>query len=289
MKLTLGDISAHQINWHDKASNLVTLSEQLNINLDSMVFIDDSEFEVNLINDKLPQVTTIWLDKNKPVDITQKLKTSILFEQLSITSEDSLKADMYQHEIQREDFKKNNIDDYLSALQLKMEINIASKIDAPRVSQQTQKTNQFNLTTKRYSESDINQFIEQPNVDVLTIRVEDKFGDMGRVGSAIIKYHEKNVEIDTFLLSCRALGRKVERSFLYEIIKFCEYKGVKEVTCSYEKTSRNMQTEFFYDDNYFTCLSSNNEGKKYSMPIINIGINPIDFISIDNTNIYENR
>jgi FkbH-like protein len=124
---------------------------------------------------------------------------------------------------------------------------------------------------------------------VLTIRVEDKFGDMGRVGSAIIKHHEKNVEIDTFLLSCRALGRKVERSFLYEIIKFCEYKGVKEVTCSYEKTSRNMQTEFFYDDNDFTCLSSNNEGKKYSMPIINIGINPIDFISIDNTNIYENR
>jgi len=254
-----------------------------------MVFIDDSEFEINLVNSQLPQVKSIWLDINKPTEFARMLNSLRYFDKVSITKEDTLRSKMYQEEIERKQFKLKNLDDYFSSMEIKAQISLANEIDISRIAQQTQKTNQFNLTTKRFSETDIRELISSDENDIIVIRVCDRFGDMGLVGTAILEYKNNHTTIDTFLLSCRALGRKIEIVFLNEILQYCLKSNKLKVTAKYLKTDKNSQVETFYEDNNFKNISSLDAEKSYSLALNSTIKCPVSFISVDNKNLYENK
>ncbi|MFT2111492.1 HAD-IIIC family phosphatase [Marinomonas sp. 2405UD68-3] len=267
MLLKKEHISIYQINWHDKASNLTRIAEQLNISVDSLVFIDDSEFEIALVNKQLPQVRTILLDKKKPAEYNSMLRELTCFDKISITSEDINRGKRYKEQSERISYAKetNNIDDYLRTLEMHLKVSLATKNNISRVAQLTQKTNQFNLTTKRYSEDDIKTRIDSNKYDVVLLEVSDRFGYMGEVGVVIVSYHENLAIIDTFLLSCRILGRTVEKAFLSNVLQTLKLKGILVVNASYLPTSKNSQVAYFYNELGFNVKSESNTETTYEL------------------------
>lgn len=241
-------IAAAQINWKDKAANLKQIAMDLNIGLDSLVFVDDSEFEINLIREVLPEIEVIHLPKNKAVDYRNILASCGLFDTMALSEEDKKRGEMYKAEAIRKKVRADtkDIKSYLKSLEMELEIRYADEFSIPRVSQLTQKTNQFNLTTKRYSESDIKNFIESDASDVIYARLKDKFGDSGIIGICILKYEDYKAIFDSFLLSCRILGRGVEDAFLIQALKLARKKDYKLAIGEYFATPKNAQVERFF-------------------------------------------
>lgn len=168
---------------------------------------------------------------------------------------------MYKMEAQRKALKSKASDliNFYKSLEMIVEISFADDISIPRIAQQTQKTNQFNLTTRRYSENDIQKKSISNKWDVFSLRLNDKFGDSGIVGTCIINYRDNNiVYIDSFLLSCRVIGRGVEYVFLSEILKMLKKKNIIEVLGEFISTDKNKQVKNFYIDNNFVNKNKNN-------------------------------
>jgi FkbH-like protein len=254
MLIKRNHISTAMINWNDKASNIKEIADNLNIGLDSIVFIDDNEFEINLVKSFLPVVDTIHLPKGKSADYKDLLSSSCFFDTLTFTDEDKKRGKLYKTEsIRKEDKEKykGNMESYYETLDMSIQIDQVNKGVIPRVAQLTQKTNQFNLTTKRYSESDIEEFMNNKNSDVLHVKLKDRFGDMGIVGVCIINYSNNFAEVDTFLLSCRALGRGVENILINALIKLTQIRKLKKIKASYIPTNKNKQVLDFYTKNKF--------------------------------------
>ena len=251
-------IATHRINWEDKASNIRAIAEDLNIGLDSVVFVDDSEFEINLVNHEFPEVVTLHLPKGKSVDYRRILAACGLFDTLTLSLEDKNRGAMYRAEVGRKKLKAQATDltSYYKSLEMVVDIRYATKFTIPRVAQQTQKTNQFNLTTRRYNESEIQHFAERPDSDVFTLKLADRFGDSGIVGTCILLYETDKAVIDTLLLSCRILGRGVEEVFVHYILKHARNRKCKTIIGEYTKTTKNMQVEFFYSKMGFVEMNS---------------------------------
>ena len=171
---------------------------------------------------------------------------------------------MYQNENMRKELKKqyNNIEEYLGSLEMNLKIFKNEEYLISRVTQLCQRTNQFNLTTKRYTEEDISSFVKSKDSDVVALSLQDKFGDMGIIGTAIIKYLDNQAIIDTFLLSCRSLGRGVENVFLNTCLKLIEDRGLKLINSYYYKTKKNHQVEDFLNTNGFKLQEIKNETEK---------------------------
>jgi len=243
-------LSAYRINWQEKDKNIVELSNELNISLDSMVFIDDSKFEIELIKQSLPMVETIDLSEVNALKFAMTLKEYRGFDSLSISQEDKKRGIMYKEQAKRNSANVSftNLEDYLNFLEIELNIQIIDNTQISRVAQLTQRTNQFNLTTKRYSESQIKELKIKKNSDIFTLKVKDKFGDLGIVGAAIILYdNQNNAIIENLLISCRALGRKIEFIFVAEIYKFLlNSRMKKEVFGIYKSSEKNSQTSDFY-------------------------------------------
>ena len=207
-----------KINWTDKVTNLIDIAKKLNVGLDSIVFIDDSEFEINLVMKKLPAIVSIQVPKKLYEYPNMFRELSKLFYKDYLTEEDIEKTKIYREQSYRKlaESSFSDMEDYLSSLEMKIQILINDKNIIPRMSQMSQKTNQFNLTTKRYTESDILQFIEDPEFDIMAFSVADKFGDNGICGLCVMKFYKESlsVEIETLLMSCRVIGRNIEYSFM---------------------------------------------------------------------------
>ena len=246
-------IATAQISWGDKASSLRQIALDLNIGLDSIVFMDDSEFEVNLILQVLPEVEVIHLPQNKAVEYRDILASCGLFDSLTLSEEDKMRGAMYKAEATRKKLQSEvtDMETYYKTLEMELEIRFPDEFSIPRVAQLTQKTNQFNLTTKRYSESDIKDFINSGESDVIYLRLKDKFGDSGIIGTCILKYKDEKAISDTFLLSCRVLGRGVEEVLLIQALKLAKKRGCKVVIGEYYATSKNAQVEHFYSKQGF--------------------------------------
>ena len=246
-------IATAQINWGDKAANLRQIALDLNIALDSFVFMDDSEFEVNLIRQVLPEVEVIHLPKNKAVEYRDILVSCGLFDTLTLSEEDKKRGAMYKAEATRKKLQTEitDMDTYYRSLEMELEIRFPNDFSIPRVAQLTQKTNQFNLTTRRYSESDIKDLINSGESDVIYLRLKDKFGDSGIIGTCILKYKDEKTVFDTFLLSCRVLGRGVEDAFLIQALKLAKKRGCKTAIGEYYATRKNAQVEKFYSKQGF--------------------------------------
>lgn len=252
LELRREHFASMRINWKDKASNIIEIAEELNIGLDSMVFMDDSDMEVEMVGRLIPEVSAIHLPKD-PSGYAGLLARCGLFDSLVHSEEDRNRGRMYRAEAQRKEFQKacDNVDDYLRSLEIRINISRADKFSLPRIVQLLHRTNQFNLTTRRHSEAVVSDFAGSSEYDVLSLQYEDRFGDMGIVGAAILLHGAEGSEIDSLLLSCRALGRKVEDLFLAECIRICRQRGKKHVTGIYAPTSKNMQVSDFYENRGF--------------------------------------
>ncbi|SDK52734.1 HAD-superfamily phosphatase, subfamily IIIC/FkbH-like domain-containing protein [Maridesulfovibrio ferrireducens] len=278
-------IAAAEINWADKATNIRNLARKLNIGVDSFVFMDDSDFEINLIKSSIPEVHCIQVDKNRPETHLQKLTECRLFDVNSFSNEDMQRGKMYKANASREKLKSSSssLNDYYAMLEMNVSILICDEISLPRVAQQTQKTNQFNLTTKRYTEENINFFINSSDHDVITLQLDDKFGSSGIVGTAILSYEDDSALIDSLLLSCRVLGRGVEHVFINEIMRWAKSLGKAKIKGSYIRTPKNSQVENFYGNVGFTEVSesSDESSKSYIFDLHNkISDNPKYFANV---------
>jgi len=249
MVLRLEDFAAVQIHWNDKASSLRAIASQLRIGLDSLVFYDDSPIERAWIRTELPEVTVIEV----PVDPLQRvaaLYACEAFDQTALSDEDRKRASLYQLDQKREEVRSEShtLSDFLTTLQIRVTTGRVDGDTLPRVAQLINKTNQFNLTGRRYTESEIQQQIDTGAI-ALWLRASDRFGDYGLVGAAIALPESAEVwRIDTFVLSCRILGRQVENELLSALTREV---GAKRLRPEYIPTGRNAPAKHFYD----TCLA----------------------------------
>lgn len=274
-----------KVNWDDKASNIREIASDLNIGLDSMIFVDDSNFEINLINEKVPEILTIQV----PITLSDYpdilLRNVYTYFNLVLNSDDARKTEMYKQQFEREKNKISfsSIEDYLASLEIELTVVKNDKSYIPRIAQLTQKTNQFNLTTHRYTESQLEYFTSDNKHFVYAMFVKDKFGDNGLTGVCIVKEDEnnsKNVILDSFLMSCRIIGRNIEFVFIGYIIKELANKGYKTLYSDYIQSSKNALVENFYDKVGFNYIGNINRTKKYGVKIQNFEIKKIDYIKL---------
>ena len=239
-----------KINWNDKVSNMKEISKEMNFDLDNFVFIDDDPINREFMKTSLPQVLTVDLPKD-PSKYTQILEEMIDFNVLKITDEDKKRGLMYSQQKERRNFEKSssNLQDFLKDMELKITIKKANKFTIPRISQLILKTNQFNLTTKRYQLEEIQKFSEDDNMIVECVQVEDKFGDNGIAGVFIVQKNNTNEWVlDTFLLSCRVMGREIEKSILSYIIKIAKINNVGKLKAEFIPSKKNKPIENFLPD-----------------------------------------
>lgn len=274
-----------KVNWDDKASNLREIASDLNVGLDSMIFVDDSNFEINLINEKVPEILTIQV----PIVLSDYpdilLRNIYSYFNLVLNSDDTRKTEMYKQQFEREKNKTtfNSIEDYLASLEIELTVVKNDKSYIPRIAQLTQKTNQFNLTTHRYTESKVEYFTSDNKHVVYAMFVKDKFGDNGLTGVCIVKEDEnnsKNVILDSFLMSCRIIGRNIEFVFIDYIIKEFANKGYQTLGADYIQSSKNALVENFYDKVGFNIIENTNGTKKYELKIESFEIKNIDYIKL---------
>lgn len=236
-----------KINWNDKISNMREIVNEINIGADSLVFIDDDPVNREYMKTRMPQVLTIDLPQD-PSHYADTIKDMNEFSVLDITHEDKQRGKLYVEQRKRNELEKSAVDleGFLKELDLKILIKNANEFTIPRISQLTLKTNQFNLTTKRYQETDIKRFSEDDSYLVGCAQVEDKFGDNGITGVFIVnKENPKEWFLDTFLLSCRVMGREVEKGILGHIIIKAQQNNVEKIKAQFIPTQKNKPIEEF--------------------------------------------
>ena len=279
-----------KVNWIDKANNLRTIASELNIGIDSLVFVDDSNFEINLIKEQVAEILTIQV----PTSISDYpdliLKNVYTYFNLVLNSDDAKKTEMYKEQFDRENSKTafSSIEDYLVSLEIELTVVKNDKEHISRIAQLTQKTNQFNLTTCRYTESQVDQFTTDKKHEVYAMFVKDKFGDNGLTGVCIAKKDEKdpkNVIIDSLLMSCRIIGRNIEFVYMNHIIKDLANKGYQLLTADFIPTKKNSQVEDFYDKVGFNLVENIDGAKRYTLNIANFESKKVDYIKINRESI----
>lgn len=268
--LSQNHFAAYRINWQDKASNIRELAEELNIGLDSMVFIDDNPVERERVKQELPMVSVPDFPK-QPYLLPQFLKEVYqeYFEIYQLTDEDKKKTDQYIANAERKVFSQTfkNGDDYLASLSMKLKVFTGDEYSIPRIAQMTQKTNQFNLTTPRLTEQDVWNYVNAGAM-VNCLGVKDRFGDNGITVASIISYHDREASIEVFLLSCRILGRGIEKSYLAYLMNELQMRRIEIVKASYIPTEKNKQTENFYESCGFICIQEEKNGtKRYQLSL----------------------
>ncbi|MEK6875912.1 MAG: HAD-IIIC family phosphatase, partial [Nanoarchaeota archaeon] len=246
MALKEEHFAAMQINWNDKIENMKAIADELNIGTDSFVFIDDDKANRQMIREAFPEINVVEM----PEDQSLYLKTLMGlndFNTLQITEEDKKRGHMYVQQRRRTEFQKStaNLADFLKSLNIVVTAEKANKFNIPRISQLTQKTNQFNMATKRYMEEEIKKLAEDKNFLIFSVKVEDKFGDNGITGAAIVKKGKDAWNIDTFLLSCRVIGRKVEETLLAYIAREAKKAGANRLTADFIPTKKNSVAKDF--------------------------------------------
>lgn len=249
--------AAIRINWNDKVENMRSIAQELNISLDSMVFVDDSAVERLYMKQALPEVLTVDLPED-PVLYRTALERLNDFSVLSLTEEDRKRGEMYAAESARQRLRAQSVslDEFLSSLDMRAVIRAADGFTTSRVAQLTIRTNQFNLTTRRYTEREIALLRRDPAAAVYTLQVNDVFGDSGIVGVAIVR--KRNEErlwvLDCFLMSCRVLGRRLETCFLHALLRRARDEGMRLVRGEFISTKKNEVAREFYREHGFKLV-----------------------------------
>jgi FkbH-like protein len=242
MLLKLEHIAVFQANWNDKATNIQAIAEELSLGLDSVVFLDDNPVERGLVRKLLPQVAVPELPDD-PSAYARTLAAGGYFEAIALASEDLKRAGFYQDNAKRAQLQKQagGVDAYLASLDMTITFQPFDANGRARIVQLINKSNQYNLTTRRYTEPEILELERNPEIFSLQVRLADIFGDNGMISVVICRPSGHSTwEIDTWLMSCRVLGRKVEHMVLREVLEHARKAGIKKLVGKYRPTERNQ-------------------------------------------------
>ena len=248
MVIRLEDISVFVANWENKADNIRHIQNVLNIGFDSMVFIDDNKFERELVKSNLPEVTVPDLPED-PAEYVDYLKNLNLFETASFVKNDIERTKQYQAEsIRKQNAEKfNSTTDFLKDLEMIAEISEFNKFNLPRVSQLIQRSNQFNLRTKRYTEQQLKNMQNSNDYICFSVSLKDKYGDYGLISVIILKVENNHFFIDTWVMSCRVLKRDVEKYIINYIVNLAkEHKNINKIIGEYLPTNKNGLVKDLY-------------------------------------------
>jgi FkbH-like protein len=265
MVLKWAHVAAHRINWQSKAANLREIASELNIGLDSLVFLDDNPIERAAVRHELPEVLVPELPTD-PAQYRAALLELDVFESLGLTSEDRQRGQLYAEQAQRREFEATagatSLEEYLTGLNMVVDIGSARPADLARIAQLTNKTNQFNLTTRRYSEVEL-VTMQADGAVVLGMRVSDRFGDNGLVGVAIVHPFGDGIhDIDTLLLSCRVMGRGVESALLGYIADQARRAGARTLRGRFIPTAKNEPARGCYVSHGFSLIDRCADGSE---------------------------
>ena len=247
MVLKLDDFSAFVANWEDKASNIRRIQKELNIGLDSMVFFDDNPFERNLVRTMLPEVEVPELPED-PAEYTAFARMQNLFDTNSYSDEDRVRTERYLAEKSRTELSAgiDNYDDYLKALGMKAVCAPFDAFHIPRIAQLTQRSNQFNLRTVRYSEQEIEEIAANPRYITRYYTLRDRFGEHGLIAVVILEKRENELFVNEWLMSCRVLKRGMEQFIADSILRAAREAGVARVVGEYIPTPKNAMVKDLY-------------------------------------------
>ena len=248
MVLSMEDFVAHRINWEDKAKNIVDIVNELNLGLQSAVFIDDSPFERARVRDMLPEILVPELPKD-PTDYNTFLSKLRCFDKAHITKEDKIRSNLYKFESKRTKLKqqKKSLSDWIKTLNLTIVIENIKNKNTPRATQLLNKTNQMNLSTRRLNEQEFNNWIKVKSNNLWTVKAADKFGDYGIIGVLSISIKDNVATLVDFILSCRVVGRYIEETMIEFLKEFCQKKNVNKINGRYKKTEKNSLCYHFFN------------------------------------------
>jgi FkbH-like protein len=270
MVLTESQIVAKKVNWKDKPSNLRDLAKELNLGLDSFVFLDDSSFECESVRRQLPMVKTVQV----PATITDYPRVvadiKSLFLAGGITSDSKEKTEQYRQRANAEELKAQfkTQEEYLASLELKVFLTRNALASTGRISELSQKSNQFNLTTKRYTVTEIEQMMTGDMHGVYSLEVSDKFGNAGLTGVAVILYEEGRAIVENFFMSCRVIGRGVETVIWSRIVDDAIHRGCTELRATYQPSAKNSQVVDFYDRLGIPLANESEGTRHYAISIV---------------------
>ncbi|MBT3068517.1 HAD family hydrolase [Rhodoferax sp. U11-2br] len=261
MLLREDHIAIFQANWNDKASNIQAIAEALSLGLDAMTFLDDNPAERGLVRELLPQVAVPELPDD-PALYARTLLAGGYFEAVTFSAEDRQRADFYQDNARRIALQQGlgDVHAYLDSLAMVLSIQPFDAIGRSRITQLINKSNQFNLTTRRYSEAEVADLESDPNILAWQMRLADTFGDNGMISVVICRRLRAEWHIDTWLMSCRVLGRGVEEAVLAELVIAALQQGVSRLIGIYLPSGRNQLVEKHYPKLGFKPLDRHPDG-----------------------------
>jgi FkbH-like protein len=256
-------IAVFQANWRDKATNIQAIAAELSLGLDSLVFLDDNPVERGLVRKMLPQVATPELGTD-PADFARTLAAAGYFDSIAFSEEDRRRADFYDTNARRAELRSQSgdLDSYLASLQMEIIVSPFDAVGRARITQLINKSNQFNLTTRRYTAVEVEQLESDPGCFALQVRLTDRYGDNGMISVVICRRVDAAAwEIDTWLMSCRVLGRGVERILLKEIITAARAAGIRTIIGRYLPTDRNALVKGHYAELGFALVEEKAGGE----------------------------
>jgi FkbH-like protein len=268
MALRLEDIASFKANWEPKSDNLRIMAKELNLGIDSFVFVDDNPAEIEIVRQFAPEVTTILLGPD-PAGYVAQLQDCRLFEPRAITSEDAERTSQYRSDVQRKELQDSftDMDSYLESLAMEAIISEFTPVDVPRLSQLINKSNQFNLTTRRRSEAEVTAVMNDAQHVGYSVRLKDRFGDHGLISIVIGKKSGETMHIDTWLMSCRVLKRQVEEEVLNELARLALARGCARLEGIYLPTSKNEMVRDFYSRMGFSLTRENGTGREFELKL----------------------
>jgi FkbH-like protein len=281
MPLKLSDFAAVEVSWEPKHEGLKKIAAALNLGTDSLVFMDDNPAETSLIAQMLPEVKTVLLPPD-PAEYAAFVERLTDFERTAVLEEDARKTSQYRENRQRQELQAaaGDLATYLASLRTELAIGRARRDDLPRVHQLFTKTNQFNLTTQRYTPAEVERFIGSPICELWVARARDRFGELGTIGAILLKRDGRVVYVDSFLMSCRAMGRGIETALMNHLKhRLLDEPGHLELRGRYLPTAKNKPVETFYEDQGFRLLEHRESGEKlYILRRPEARLKPCDWI-----------
>ncbi|HWJ93042.1 MAG TPA: HAD-IIIC family phosphatase [Flavisolibacter sp.] len=247
MVLRMDDIAVFAVNWETKVDNIRFIQSVLNIGFDSMVFLDDNPFERAIVRENIEGITVPELPED-PAEYLSYLQSLNLFETTSFTEEDAQRTKQYQEEAGRTMLQKSFTSEaeFLDSLSMVADVKEVDRFSLPRVAQLTQRSNQFNLRTVRYTEEDVKKLMADPDKFVITVSLKDKFGDYGLISCVFLEKQKDELFINNWIMSCRVLKRGVENLVLNEVMAVAKEKGLKMVVGEYLPTAKNALVKDHY-------------------------------------------
>ncbi len=264
-----GDVACFVANWDDKAKNIRRIARELNIGLDSLVFVDDNPFERNLVRSVLPMVAVPEIPED-PALVARSIADAGYFEGVGITDEDRERTLQYQANAERAALEAEAADlpSYLESLRMELVWKEFDAIGLQRITQLINKTNQFNLTTRRYNEDQVRSLISAPDAFGLQLRLIDRFGDNGVIAIVIGRLSGEAASIDTWLMSCRVLGRQVEEATLNLVVEAAARLGAKRLIGEYLPTAKNGMVKEHYRKLGFIPAEAETDGStRWTLPV----------------------